>query len=240
VSGTITGPLANHDGEVGIPAGAARHTTRTIGDMGMITSVDELAARYPSPSERARTKKRDRLDDGLRGALALSPFVLLATSDAAGRCDVSPRGGPPGFVKALDDHRVAIPDLNGNHLLDSLRNILSNPHAGLLVVVPGQHETMRIDGRAHLVDDDDVLDLFADELRRPTLAIVVEIDEVFTHCAKALRRGGLWEPRTWPTLDRPVLLCARYDQLDLDVSLDEYVATNDHKIAADLEADRPA
>ena len=158
--------------------------------MPRVATLDQLASMYRAPAERVRTKKRDRLDDGLCAVLAASPFVLLATADADGRCDVSPRGGPPGFVKALDDRHVALPDLNGNNLVDSLRNIVANPHAGLLVVVPGQNETLRIDGPAYLTTDDDVLDRFTTELRRPTLAVVIETAAVFTHCAKSFRRGA--------------------------------------------------
>ena len=171
--------------------------------------------------------------------LALSPFVLLATADDEGRCDVSPRGGPPGFVKALDDGRVAVPDLNGNHLIDSLRNIVCNGHAALLVVVPGHDETMRLDGTAHLTTDDHVLARFTDELRRPTLAVVIEIAAIFTHCAKAFRRGQVWRPEAWPTLDRSPALEARYRQLGLDVSFDQYAHDNASKIACDLDLDRP-
>lgn len=207
--------------------------------MARIDTVAALEALYPEPSERVRTKKRDRLDEGLRAVLAASPFVLLATADDTGRCDVSPRGGPPGFVKVIDDTRVALPDLNGNHLIDSLRNIVANGHAGLLVLVPGEQETMRIDGRAHLTTDAAVLDLFTEELRRPTLAVVVEIDHVFTHCAKAFRRGRLWDPSSWVAHEPSLVLGARYGQLDLDVTFTEYERTNSDKLDDDLAQDRP-
>ena len=201
--------------------------------------MQELESRYPPPAPRVKAKKRDRLDDGLRAMLASSPFVLLATSGEGGRCDVSPRGGLPGFVKPLDERHVVVPDLNGNNLLDSFRNLLVNPHAALIVLVPGQDETMRIDGPAHLTDDDDVLDLFVDEVRRPVLAVVVETEAVFTHCAKAFRRGRLWDPTSWPALDRSLALEARYRQLDLDESFEEYVAANEAKIVAGLCDDAP-
>jgi uncharacterized protein len=201
--------------------------------------MDQLTSMYRAPAERVRTKKRDRLDDGLGAVLAASPFVLLGTADADGRCDVSPRGGPPGFVKALDDRHVALPDLNGNNLVDSLRNIVANPHAGLLVVVPGQNETLRIDGPAYLTTDDDVLDRFSTELRRPTLAIVIETAAAFTHCAKSFRRGHVWEPDTWPQTERSPALEARYRQLGLDVSFEDYAEDMDGRIAGDLAADRP-
>ncbi|WP_088317357.1 MSMEG_1061 family FMN-dependent PPOX-type flavoprotein [Kineosporia sp. R_H_3] len=207
--------------------------------MATIDTLDGLEALYPPALDRTRAKKKERLDDGVRAAIAASPFVLLATADGQGRCDVSPRGGPPGFVKVLDDTRVAVPDLNGNNLLDSLRNVVLNPYAGLLFVVPGQSETLRLDGPAHLSTDDAVLDLFVEEVRRPVLAVVVEVGTVFSHCAKAFRRSRLWDPQTWPDADERVVLAARYRQLGLSMSFDEYVAANEEKIAADLEADRP-
>jgi PPOX class probable FMN-dependent enzyme len=207
--------------------------------MAKVLTVEDLESRYPSAAPRVTTKKRDQLDDGLRAMLAASPFVLLGTSDDGGRCDVSPRGGPPGFVKPTDDRHVAVPDLNGNNLLDSFRNIVVNPHAALIVLVPGQDETMRIDGPAYLTDDDAVLDLFVDEVRRPVLALVVETEAVFTHCAKSFRRGRLWDPASWPVLDRSLALEARYRQLGLDESFEEYVAANEEKIVAGLCADAP-
>ena len=205
--------------------------------MSRIATLEQLTSMYAAPAERVRTKKRDRLDDGLRAVLAASPFVLLATADADGRCDVSPRGGPPGFVKPLDDRHVAIPDLNGNRLIDSLRNIVANPHAGLLVVIPGQHDTLRIDGPAYLTTDDDVLDQFTGELRRPNVAVVVETAAIFNHCAKSFRRGRVWEPESW--VDGALALEARYRQLDLAESFDEYACDHAVKIADGLAADAP-
>ncbi len=208
-----------------------------------ITSEAQLATLYPSPAPRTRTKIRDRLDPGTTGLLGASTFVLLATADADGRCDVSPRGGPSGFVKVLDDHRVAVPDLNGNHLLDSLQNLLTNPHAALLVVIPGQDETLRLEGSAYVTTAPDVLDLFVGELRRPTTAVVIEVHTVYTHCAKAFRRGGVWDAASWAAFERSPFLAARHGQLRHDglteESLDEYVATNDGKIGTDLAADAP-
>lgn len=207
--------------------------------MSRVESIAELEELYRAPSERVRTKKRDHLDPGTCAVLAASPFVLLSTSDDTGRCDVSPRGGPPGFVRALDDRHVAVPDLNGNNLIDSLRNVVTNPHAGLLVIVPGEHETLRIDGRAHLSRDAAVLDLFTDEVRRPVIAVIIRTDAVFTHCAKAFRRSRLWEPESWESQNARLSLAARYRQLGLDVPFEEYVRQNAETIAADLAADRP-
>ncbi len=226
------------------PSGEAAGYRRSMSpDPYRITSAADLAGRYPAPAARTRTKIRDRLEPGTAGLLSASTFVLLATADEEGRCDVSPRGGPAGFVKVLDDRRVAVPDLNGNHLLDSLRNLIGNPHAALLVVVPGQDETLRIEGAAHVTTDPDVLDLFSGEVRRPATAIVIDIATVYTHCAKAVRRGGVWRPATWQTFERSPFLTARHQQLRGDVltdeSLDEYLATSGCKIEADLDADAP-
>jgi predicted pyridoxine 5'-phosphate oxidase superfamily flavin-nucleotide-binding protein len=141
-------------------------------------------------------------------------------------------------VKVLDERTLAIPDLNGNHLLDSLHNIVANPFAALLVVVPGQHDTLRISGRAHLSVDDELLAQFDPELRRPTLAVVVEVDEAYNHCAKAFRRGQVWQPGTWPELEHSPFLRARYDQLGLSESFEQYALDNAGKIDAGLAADR--
>ncbi|MFN6118975.1 MAG: MSMEG_1061 family FMN-dependent PPOX-type flavoprotein [Actinomycetes bacterium] len=211
--------------------------------MATISTLDELTAHYPTPATRVRSKKRPSLDDGTRALVESSPFVLLATAGADGTCDVSPRGGPPGFVKVLDERHLAIPDLNGNHLIDSLRNIVDNGHAGLLVVLPGQDETLRIDGAAWLTTDDDVLDRFVEEVRRPPLAVVIRIHHVFTHCAKAFRRGGVWQPTTWRTYEHSPVLAARQRQLIddglTDDPIEQYVATSCDQIEADLAMDRP-
>jgi len=163
----------------------------------VVSSEAELRQLYREPHRFVKEKKVQRLDDVTRAFIAASPFCLLATSDVEGRCDVSPKGGPAGFVKALDDRRVALPDLNGNNLIDSLVNIVGNPHAALLLLIPGQGETLRIDGRASVTTDPGVLALWDDELRRPKAAVGIEVEAAFIHCAKAFRRGRLWEPDSW-------------------------------------------
>jgi PPOX class probable FMN-dependent enzyme len=170
----------------------------------VISSEDQLRELYRQPSKLVQAKKVPRLDDVTRAFIGASPFCLIATADAEGHCDVSPKGGPPGFVKVLGGSggpdRVAIPDLNGNNLIDSLRNIVTNGHAGLLVLVPGKDETLRIDGRAVLTTDPAVLALWDDELRRPKVAVGIEVDNAFIHCAKSFRRGRLWDPASWAEL----------------------------------------
>ncbi len=166
-----------------------------------INSLDQLRELYRQPSKRVQEKKGGTIEGAAADFLAASPFFCLATADADGRCDVSPRGGPPGQIKVLGDgSAVAFPDLSGNNLIDSLTNIVSNRWAGLLVLVPGYDETMRIDGRASVTTDPDVLSLWSNELRTPKVAVVIDIESAFLHCAKAFRRGALWQPETWPEM----------------------------------------
>lgn len=163
----------------------------------VLSSEAELRELYREPSRLVKGKKVQRLDDVTRAFIAASPFCLLATSDADGRCDVSPKGGPSGFVKVLDERRVALPDLNGNNLIDSLINIVGNPHAALLLLIPGKDETLRIDGLASVTTDPEVLALWDDELRRPKAAVGIEVEAAFIHCAKAFRRGRVWDAGSW-------------------------------------------
>ena len=146
------------------------------------------------PTDLVRAKVRDRLDHLTRQFVERSPFVLLATSAADGSCDVSPRGDPPGFVRILDERTLLLPERPGNRLADSLRNVLANDHVGLLFVVPGVGDTLRVNGRATLVTDEELLAASAVEGRVPRLGFVIEIDQVFTHCSKAFLRSALWDP----------------------------------------------
>ena len=164
---------------------------------GRITSLDQLTALYREPGDAAIHKERRSVDDTIADFIARSTFLVLATGDGQGSLDASPRGGPPGFVRVLDDRHVAIPDLNGNNRLDSYRNLVAHPYAAVLMMVPGKEETVRINGPAVITTDADLLAGFTKELRVPKLAIVIETDQLFGHCAKALRRGKLWEPDAW-------------------------------------------
>jgi PPOX class probable FMN-dependent enzyme len=179
---------------------ARGQTPGVIADDSIVASLDQLAALYRAPSHLVGAKKADVLDDASVGIVESSPFVLIATAGADGALDVSPRGGPPGFVRVLDQRHLAIPDLNGNNLIDSLRGVVATGRAGLLVLVPGKDETLRINGAAWVTTDAKVLDLWTGELRRPTTAIVIRADEVFMHCAKAFRRGRVWDPSSWDEL----------------------------------------
>jgi len=164
------------------------------GDAAVIRDEAELRDVLGMPSDLVRAKVRDRLDHLTRQFVERSPFVLLATSAPDGSCDVSPRGDPPGFVRVLDERMLLLPERPGNRLADSLRNVLGNGHVGLLFVIPGVGDTLRVNGRATLVTDQDLLADSAVEGKTPRLGVLVEIDQVFTHCSKAFLRAALWDP----------------------------------------------
>jgi uncharacterized protein len=170
----------------------------TTGFEQVVSSQAELRQIVGEPSERAVKKQIDRLDEHCRSIVAASPFMLLGTASAAGWCDVSPKGDAPGFVQVLDERTLAIPDRPGNKRLDSLMNIVENPRVGLLFMVPGKGETLRVNGRATIVRDGALLARLAFEGKEPLLAIVVEVEEAFAHCSKAFIRSHLWQPEMWP------------------------------------------
>jgi PPOX class probable FMN-dependent enzyme len=162
-----------------------------------VSTLEELRELVGEPIPRVAKKDRPRLLDVDRQWLAASPFCLIATSGADGTCDVSPKGDPAGFVLVLDDTTIAIPERPGNKRADGYRNILENPHVGLIFLVPGRSDTLRVNGRATLVSDAPFFDDMVVKGHRPVLAVVVEVEQVFYHCAKAFLRSGLWEPATW-------------------------------------------
>lgn len=162
-----------------------------------INDVAQLQELYRPASERAANKVTDRIDAASARFIDACRFLILATG-AGSELDASPRGGPAGFVRRLDDRHIAVADLNGNNRLDSFRNIIENRHAGVLLIVPGRDETLRINGAAVLTTSPEILRGFA-ELRPPKLAVVIRTDELYAHCAKAFRRGELWHPHGWST-----------------------------------------
>ena len=162
-----------------------------------VTSEAELRELLGSPMPRAASKDRSRLHAVDREWLAASPFCLVATAAVDGSCDVSPKGDPPGFTVVLDDTTIAIPERKGNRRADGFRNVLSNPHVGLIYVVPGRTDTLRINGRARLVRSAPFFDEMIVKGHRPEMALVVEIEQIFFHCAKAFMRSELWQPETW-------------------------------------------
>lgn len=163
-----------------------------------ITSVEALEELIGTPTPTAANKERDRLHELDVQWLAASPFCVISTSDADGNCDASPKGDPAGqLAYVIDDRTIAIAERPGNRRADGYHNILTNPHVGLLFLIPGRGDTLRINGRARLVSDAPFFDQLVVKGHRPVLAIVVEIDTIFHHCAKAFMRSRLWRPETW-------------------------------------------
>jgi uncharacterized protein len=203
-----------------------------------LSTADDLRAIYRMPGAGAAGKSRTSIDEASARFIARSPIVMLATASAAGHCDVSPRGGPPGFVTVLDDTHIAVPDLGGNNRLDSLQNVVDNPQVGLLFLVPGLDDTLRINGPATITTAGDVLDRHHPELRRPKSALVVETRELFVHCAKAFRRSRTWQPDTWAELaDAPDLV----EIVACQFAIDDREALRDdleQDYAAELSAER--
>jgi PPOX class probable FMN-dependent enzyme len=167
---------------------AHRLTAETLDD------EPALRALLGEPLPLTRAKVSDRVNRLTRRYIELSPFLLLATSARDGTCDVSPRGDPAGFVRVLDERTLLVPERPGNRLIDSLRNIVQNPRVGLLFVVPGVSDTLRVNGRATLTTDRDLLAPSVVEGKTPKLGILVDVEEAFTHCSKAFLRSDFWNP----------------------------------------------
>lgn len=200
----------------------------------LVTSVAELRSDdYPQPPPRAWEKEIDALDEHCADFLARSPLSMLATSDAGGRTTVTPRGGPPGFVRVLDAKRIAWADLTGNRRIDGLRQILENPQVGLLFLIPGMRETLRIDGTAYLTREPAVLRAVDVPGRTASLAVGVAVRTAFVHCGKAMIRSRVWQPESWPARDvlpsaAAMLLAARGERIPVEqaaASLEQGYAT---------------
>jgi uncharacterized protein len=164
----------------------------------VITTEEQIRELIGRPNERVIKKEIAYLDVHSRAFIARSPFVLIASSDAEGRLDVSPKGDPAGFVRVLNDRTLVIPERPGNRRADTLLNILHNPRVGLLFLIPGKQETLRVNGRALIVRDLGVREPLVVNGKLPDLAIVVGVEQVFMHCAKCVIRSKLWDPQAWP------------------------------------------
>ncbi|WP_070119546.1 pyridoxamine 5'-phosphate oxidase family protein [Bacillus marinisedimentorum] len=162
-----------------------------------IQTEEELRAIIGTPSDLARNKVIRYIDHHCSNFISRSPFLVVSTADDSGYCDVSPRGDMQGFVHVLNEKQLIIPERPGNKRIDSLRNILKNPRVGLLFLIPGLGETLRVNGTAKLVKDDELLEKMAARGRKPLVGIGVEVEECFIHCAKAIKRSKLWEPGSW-------------------------------------------
>ena len=169
-----------------------------------LQSTDDLRSIYRLPGRGPVDKVIQELDRHCEEFLALSPLMVVSTADEHGVCDGSPKGGPPGFVEMLDEHRVAWADYSGNNRLDSFENLVANPSIACLFLIPGLDETLRINGRAELTTDDELCARFSIGDRPARVVVVVTVEEAYIHCAKALRRSAVWSPESWPTeADRP-------------------------------------
>jgi len=162
-----------------------------------IDSLADLRRHYPEPKERAVKKQIPQLDINCRRFISLSPFLILATSDPAHNMDASPRGGEPGFVKVTDSGLLLIPDSPGNNRLDSFSNVVSTRKVGLLFLIPGLDETLRVNGSAVLSMDPAHIAACTTERRAPKLVVAVSVEAAYLHCAKAFMRSKLWDPATF-------------------------------------------
>lgn len=200
----------------------------------VIETRDQLRSVVAEPSELVTRKCLTSLDRHCGTFIARSPFVLLASADREGNVDVSPKGDPPGFVRILDQQTLAIPDRPGNQRADSMENILQNPKVGLIFLIPGKTETLRVSGVATIVRDPALLDSMAIRGQRPKLAIVVKVEEAFFHCSKCMIRSRLWQPDRWPDLTGlPTLAQTMVDAGKLELS-----EAAMHQIVQDDERER--
>ncbi|WP_448810643.1 pyridoxamine 5'-phosphate oxidase family protein [Agromyces bauzanensis] len=190
-----------------------------------VTAVEELEAIVGSPLPAVQGKVRTRLHELDRQWLAASPLCFIATADAAGNADVSPKGDPPGFAIVLDDMTIAIPERPGNRRADGFRNLLENPHVGLIFVIPGRGDTLRINGRGRLVRDVPYADRMRVRGHEPRLVLEVSVEEVFSHCSKAFLRSKTWDPETWDPAAAPrrAVIAQTLERPDETIeTLDEY------------------
>jgi PPOX class probable FMN-dependent enzyme len=200
-----------------------------------LQSNDDLRVVYRQPGRGPIEKVIDRLDDHCADFLARSPIFVLSTADATGVCDGSPKGGPPGFVERLDERRLAWADFSGNNRLDSFQNLVTNDSVALLFMIPGLDETLRVNGTAALHTDAALCERFAVNGKPARVVVVVTVAEAYIHCAKSLRRAGLWSPDTWADpSDLPSAACIVKDHANVDADLTEIEAERERELVATL------
>jgi PPOX class probable FMN-dependent enzyme len=191
----------------------------------IITTVAQLREVMGYPSHRVTDIAIPKLDKHCRAFIAKSPLVFIASSDASGNMDISPKGDPPGFVQILDDNTLAIPDRPGNRRADTFQNILENPQVGLFFLVPGKGETLRISGSAMIVRDKALRQSMAINGKTPDFALIVNIKEAFFHCAKCMLRSKIWQSEHWQSIDDlPSLAQTMVDAANLQESVEEMQA----------------
>ncbi len=189
-----------------------------------VTTLDELRKVIAPPSELVTSKEVTEFDDYCRDFIARSPFVLIASSDGEGSIDISPKGDPPGFVQVLDDRTLAIPDRPGNHRADTFLNVVRHPYVGLIFLIPGTKNTLRVRGTATIVRDLTLRESMAVNGRIPELALVVELTTAYFHCAKCVIRSGLWSDENvtaYPTSDDVLLAETMVKHGELTISVDQ-------------------
>ncbi|WP_106766234.1 pyridoxamine 5'-phosphate oxidase family protein [Paenibacillus faecalis] len=192
-----------------------------------ITSEEELRDMLGYPSPLVMNKTIDHIDHHAMNFIRHSPIIFISTSDASGSCDVSPRGDAAGFVHMIDDKHLVIPERPGNRRLDSILNILSNPHIGIVFVIPQIEETLRVNGKACVIKDKNILEAMSANGKMPLVGIGVTVEECYIHCAKSFKRSKLWHPESWAdrsTLPRPSEILAahaRAKEEDVQKSLKE-------------------
>ena len=193
-----------------------------------ISSKSELRTTYRKPAARAQQKVLDHLDKHSRKFIALSPFCVISSFGGDGRADTSPRGDPPGFVAVLDEKTLLIPDRPGNNQVDSLQNVIENPAVGLLFMVPGMNETLRVSGTAEIITDAELLGPLAVGVRPPLSGLRVTVEEAFLHCGRSLIRSRLWDTEvqvdrsTFPTYGQVLADQIKgADAQEIDTSEDE-------------------
>lgn len=205
-----------------------------VESLDLIRTREELREVIPEPSDLVTRKVLCKLDSHCAAFLNRCPFVVIASSDRNGHVDTSPKGDPPGFAKILDEHTIVIPDRPGNNRADTLENILQNPKVGLIFLIPGKGESLRISGIARITTDHRLLDTMAVKRRKPKLAIVVTVEEAFFHCSKAVIRSKLWQPEQWPSLNG----LPRLAQTMVDAGQLELTEAEMHKIVVTDENQR--
>jgi uncharacterized protein len=188
----------------------------------LVTTADEVAAILGEQFESQVNKVIDHVDEHCRAWIERSPFVVVSTASASGAIDVSPKGDPPGFVRVLDPKTLAVPDRPGNHRGDTFRNVVENPHVGLMFVVPKRREVVRVSGTAVIAKDGPLLESMAVDGKVPTLALVVSVQEAMFHCGKSMIRSHMWEPERWGPVDGlPTYAQALVDHAALETPLDQ-------------------
>ncbi|WP_440111856.1 MSMEG_1061 family FMN-dependent PPOX-type flavoprotein [Paenibacillus sp. QZ-Y1] len=163
----------------------------------LITNVEELQSLVGEPNEQVRNKVISFMDSHVQHFLSMSPLFFLSTSDSADKSDVSPRGDEAGFVKVLDQYRLVYPERPGNRRIDSLLNILSNPAIGMIFLIPGMNEVLRINGRASITKDEEFVASLGWTGKTIGAAVIVDVEECFIHCPRAFKQAGLWSSETW-------------------------------------------